>query len=66
MHGREEVDNEARSDRVKHCRRWDEGVDERQNMETDEPDGMSLVVGVECLVQQPKLKTTGRRFLTVA
>ena len=38
-HGREEVGNETRSDRVKHCRHRDEGTDERQNMETDEPDG---------------------------
>ena len=50
MHGREEVDNEARSDRVRHCRRWDEGVDERQNMETDEPDGNEFGCwgGVSC------------------
>ena len=29
----------TRSDRVKHCRRLDEGADDRQNVETDEPDG---------------------------
>ena len=29
----------TRSDRVKHCRHLDEGADERQSMETDEPDG---------------------------
>ena len=57
-HGREEVGNETRSDRVKHCRHRDEGADERQNMETDEPDGNEFgVAGVECLVQQPMEKT---------
>ena len=58
-HGREEVGNETRSDWVKHCRHRDEGTDERQNVETDEPDGNELGCWVECLVQQPMEKTTG-------
>ena len=40
----------TRSDRVKHCRRLDEGADERQSMETDEPDGNEIGFwgGVSC------------------
>ena len=56
-HGREEVGNETCSDRVKHCRHRDEGVDERQNMETDELAGNEFA-GVEYLVQQPMEKIT--------
>ena len=49
-HGREEVGDETRSDRVKHCRHRNEGVDEREDMETDEPDGNEFGCwgGVSC------------------
>ena len=64
---RGEMAVETRSDRVKHCRHGDEGVDERQNTETDEPDGNGFGCwgGVSCAAANGD-KPRGRRFLTVA
>ena len=49
-HGREEVGDETRFDRVKRCWHRNEGVDERQDMETDAPDGNEFGCwrGVSC------------------
>ena len=59
-HGREEVCDEACSNRVKHCWHRYEGVDERQNMEFGEPDGndFGCWCGLSCATTNGEITVT--------
>ena len=60
-HGRKEVGDETRFDWVKRCWHRYEGVDERQDMEIDEPDGAWIWVQVWSVLHSSQWRQTRRR-----